>query len=162
MKPLDSNGTQCQGQAAQYEEVLSMRQHMSANVSMHQRIPLDSDGRQFQVDPVQYENTSAYVSIRQHTSAYDGRQLQGGEAPRYKGRCRLSHPWGFLKSECRFCSSLVLLIWVLSLLLSLHTTACTHYVSIRQLTTAFLSVDSLSSACIQRIPLRQHTSAYYC
>jgi hypothetical protein len=84
MKPLESNGTQCQGQAAQYEEVLSIRQHTSAYVSIRQRIPLNSDGRQFQVDPVQYEDTSAYVSIRQHTSAYDGRQLQGGEASPYE------------------------------------------------------------------------------
>ena len=83
IKPLDSNGTQCQGQAAQYEEVLSIRQHTSAYVSIRQRIPLNSDGRQFQVDPVQYEDTAAYVSIRQHTSAYDGRQLQGGEASPY-------------------------------------------------------------------------------
>jgi hypothetical protein len=42
------------------------------------------DGRQFQGEAVQYEDTSGYLRIRQDTSAYNGRQFQGGEASRYE------------------------------------------------------------------------------
>ena len=181
MMPLDSNGTQCQGQAAQYEEVLSIRQHTSAYVSIRQRqrIPLDSDGSIRQHTSAYLYNllhtqlcnvffyasvyhsiatadsskanlcsmrtrqhTSVYVSIRQHTTEDSCK-----EAKRHgmRRRCRVSHPWGFLKSECRFCSSLVLLWWVLSLSPQLAYASVYHYVSIRQLTTAYLGVVSLSS-----------------
>jgi hypothetical protein len=99
------------------------------------------------------QHTSAYVSIRQHTSEYLRGCHRGAvgdqlllAAPRSRCRALLARIWGYVPG----CNS----SRASHLRIRQHTSA---YISIRQHTSAYVSIRQHTSAYVST---RQHTSAY--